>query len=402
MNSTRFPQWRKLTATTKRTENEAVKLFFTFKKKKIYLPPKYNVEGFSKDQVATGGNQGLIDEARRVFTDIANEYANEAYPVVKHKLFDALDIPQDKTGFNRILSREKMPVKDELIYLAKKYVVSHSREFSDGYLRKFVPVAKTLSEYGISKVSHCTTENLKNFRQWLVSKEKANATINNYIKHLRQVLHYASREEGVVVPRGIDRMKRMKTGDQTHVVLSPSEIGELAKVNVYTPNEEIVRDGFVIRAKYLPFRQQEMERLNNLDHDGNRVTLIQQKTRGAVRIEIDDDCKALIDAHDWSQYPVQQTENLLIKRLCERAGIDAWVEDAKSVGGQLKVNRVPKFKRVSSHTARRSFVTNKILYGNGKGKQITLEALRRITGHSSQEMLLQYAQLSDVDLELDL
>jgi integrase len=259
-----------------------------------------------------------------------------------------------------------------------------------------------LNEFGITKISHCTYENLKNFRQWLVSKGKANATINNYIKHLRQILLYASREEGAVIPRGINRLKNMKTGDQTHVVLSPSEIDELAKVNVYTPTEEIVRDGFVIRAKYLPYRQQEMYRLNSLDYHNGKVALIQQKTRGTVRIEIDKECKEMIDKHDWSSYPVQQTENLLVKKLCERAGIDAWVEDAKSVGGQLRVDKVPKFKRVSSHTARRSFVTNKILYGNGRGKQVTLEALRRITGHSSQEMLLQYAQLSEVDLELDL
>jgi integrase len=363
---------------------------------------KYNVQGWSKEQIATGGNQQLIDEARRVFTELAIEHANETYPEVKHKLFDALDLPQDKTVLNKILSREKVPVKDEVIHFAKKYVVVNRREYSNGYLRKFVPTAQVLNEFGITKISHCTYENLKNFRQWLVSKGKANATINNYIKHLRQILLYASREEGAVIPRGINRLKNMKTGDQTHVVLSPSEIDELAKVNVYTPTEEIVRDGFVIRAKYLPYRQQEMYRLNSLDYHNGKVALIQQKTRGTVRIEIDKECKEMIDKHDWSSYPVQQTENLLVKKLCERAGIDAWVEDAKSVGGQLRVDKVPKFKRVSSHTARRSFVTNKILYGNGRGKQVTLEALRRITGHSSQEMLLQYAQLSEVDLELDL
>jgi hypothetical protein len=47
------------------------------------------------------------------------EHANETYPEVKHKLFDALDLPQDKTVLNKILSREKVPVKDEVIHFAK-------------------------------------------------------------------------------------------------------------------------------------------------------------------------------------------------------------------------------------------------------------------------------------------
>ena len=67
------------------------------------------------------------------------------------------------------------------------------------------------------------------------------------------------------------------------------------------------------------------------------------------------------------------------------AGINGHVVTNANRGGKKSKEVRPKFELVSSHTARRSYITN--LYMEGK---LSSEQIRSISGHSSEESFKRY------------
>lgn len=77
--------------------------------------------------------------------------------------------------------------------------------------------------------------------------------------------------------------------------------------------------------------------------------------------------------------------NKLIKKVCQMAGITEKVKIEDSVDGEIRVRWEKKCMLVSSHTARRSCITN--LYLTGK---LTTSQIMDISGHKSENALKRY------------
>ena len=83
-----------------------------------------------------------------------------------------------------------------------------------------------------------------------------------------------------------------------------------------------------------------------------------------------------------------QKINKYIKIVCERVPqLHTTVSRTSTVGGVKLTTKSPKYKRIQTHTARRSFVSNLILQG------IPPLDICQITGHSSEQMLLNYCKV---------
>lgn len=80
-----------------------------------------------------------------------------------------------------------------------------------------------------------------------------------------------------------------------------------------------------------------------------------------------------------------QKFNEYIKDVCEQAGIKSHVNNVKYSGKKAISLSGPKYKFISSHTARKTFVTISHHYGN-----MTKEAIRAVTGHVNDKMLNVY------------
>lgn len=78
----------------------------------------------------------------------------------------------------------------------------------------------------------------------------------------------------------------------------------------------------------------------------------------------------------------------MIKNVCRKAGIIAKVPYERTVGLERISEMVEKWKRIGSHSGRRSAATNMFLAG--------IPALRimKITGHKTEEAFMHYIGLS--------
>ena len=90
--------------------------------------------------------------------------------------------------------------------------------------------------------------------------------------------------------------------------------------------------------------------------------------------------------------PSNQKTNDGIKFICDYAGICDPIIRTEYKGGRSKRTdiEVPKWKLISSHTARRSFATNMYLAGD-----VPTKSIMAITGHKTEKSFMQYIVLNN-------
>lgn len=84
-----------------------------------------------------------------------------------------------------------------------------------------------------------------------------------------------------------------------------------------------------------------------------------------------------------------QKFNKYIKVCCEKAGINTLITKTRYVGQKRVDLTVPKWKLITSHTARKTFVTNSLILGM---KEMVV---RNITGHKKEESFRRYVKIAE-------
>jgi integrase len=79
-----------------------------------------------------------------------------------------------------------------------------------------------------------------------------------------------------------------------------------------------------------------------------------------------------------------QKMNFALKEIGKLAGLDASTQVTKTRAGLLETHVLPKYKLITTHTARRSFATNAYLSG------VSSLAIMKITGHKSESSFMKY------------
>jgi integrase len=130
-------------------------------------------------------------------------------------------------------------------------------------------------------------------------------------------------------------------------------------------------------------------RSENIDDDGF-LELKQEKTGGVVVIPLHQTVLDIMDKYNGVLPPVltNQKFNETLKLIAEKAGLKETVHKAITRGGIKTSKAYPKYKLVTTHTARRSFATN--LYKAG----LPAYSIMQITGHRTEVSFLKYIKVT--------
>ena len=154
-----------------------------------------------------------------------------------------------------------------------------------------------------------------------------------------------------------------------------------------------VRDLFIV-GLWTGLRISDLKRINSFDFSTENIRILEtEKTNVYVEIPIHKHLKSILIKRN-GQLPQMSDQhfNRKVKDVCEKAGI------TKVILGNLKdptINRkvknfYPKYKLISSHTCRRSFISNH--YG-----KIPDKTLMSISAHKSVAQFLSYVKTSSED-----
>ena len=135
-----------------------------------------------------------------------------------------------------------------------------------------------------------------------------------------------------------------------------------------------------------------MIRLDKTNFDRNMFCIMQQKTGMQAKVDIDrfsidrNTTYSILEKYDYGSPLTTDISgyNHYLKEFLQYVGFDDVVVRQTKINGFIKTDKFPKWKLVSSHTARRTFVTTNMLRGFR-----TID-IRRATGHKSESSFESY------------
>ena len=195
-------------------------------------------------------------------------------------------------------------------------------------------------------------------------------------------------DEGAIPCRDYATILRLKGEAPVKTYLNEQELERLERVETRTINERVVLNEFLVGTK-TGARLSDIREMTETNVTRGTLTYTSKKTGITASVPCSD---KTVGRLRWLQENGKDVDtatfNRIIRRLCKRAGIDEQVKVHK--GGEDMTG--PKWKFISSHSARISVATN--LADNGT----PLTDIRDILGHTGTAMTSRYVCRRDVKL----
>lgn len=223
-------------------------------------------------------------------------------------------------------------------------------------------------------------------------KAMSSNTVGRYIKTLKVFLNYAA-DQGMPVNPSFRKFKVLKE-DIDIVYLNESELAQLRDLDL-TENTRLrhVRDVFLF-ACYTGLRYSDVLQVKPAFISERRLSIQTQKTRDRLLIPLIPQARKILDRYS-GQYPnslpviSSQKMNVYLKELAVLAALDTPVSITRHFGKKKVEETLPKHQLITTHTARRTFITLSLEKG------IRPEVLMKITGHKDYDTLKSYIKIVD-------
>jgi integrase len=395
-----------------KTENAQIYVRFSIDRDNVFqtktgktINAKYWSVKTSRPIQTIAENKILTTELNALENHILKEY-NTDYSIgvifSKDWLSEKID-----TFFNRI----EVKTDDAVFLNYLQNFIDFKRStssYTDCTLRKYNNLKDRFTQYQKKKkktflLQDVGAKTLIDFKNYLISDcDLMETTAVRFIKNLKTVL-FDAEQNGKSIHYQIRGYSTGTTNTEYKVFLSFDEIEKIKNITTINTDWNIARDWLVIGC-YLGQRASDLLRMTNrmiytkTDSEGNSYRFIeikQQKTGEKVVIPLHDEVETILNKYNGNFPPTFANNfdsnavlfNRHIKKVCELAGIHEIIKGKVYNEGKKKneIVEIEKCFLVSSHVCRRSFATN--FYGN---KMFTTPQLMAITGHSTEQMFLNY------------
>jgi integrase len=163
------------------------------------------------------------------------------------------------------------------------------------------------------------------------------------------------------------------------IALSKDDIDQLSGVDLSNNSRlERVRDIFLVGC-YTGMRYSDFKRIKASNVSDNLITIREVKDKSkTLQIPITDRVRDILDKYNM-ELPVisEQKFRDYLKEVFKLAGFTKLSTRSKKIGKRVYEEEVPMYELISTHTARRSFIT--IMLNSG----VPDKAIMKITGHKS-------------------
>ena len=236
-----------------------------------------------------------------------------------------------------------------------------------------------------------------NFIPYLTNKGLSLTSVKKVCSQLKTALQWGSRHGAKIAPT-YDLVKIQPCCRQ-QIALTPDEVSHIYHFDISSINRkpqhlrklEKVKDMFVLSCN-LGQRFSDMIRIDKTCFDKNIFTILQQKTSTYARVDIErmsidrNTTYKILEKYNY-QSPITtdiSCYDKYLKELLQYIGFNELIKRETKVNGNVEMHYEPKWKVISSHTARRTFATNNILRG------LKTSEIRRATGHKSESSFEKY------------
>ena len=361
-----------------------------FKKQRI--KNKVGIE--NKDQI----NEDLSELESfliKEYSNLLNDSKNVSNELLKYKL----DVFTKK-----IIPNQEVDINLSFFQVIDKYIQEKENTISIITIRSYKQTKKRLEEYEKHynrklMFDFINISFYKDFNTFMEGKGYALNTIGKHIKNLKTFLNYALAE-------GYSNNQRFKSKDfkvvretTTEIYLTEKEIEEMFKKDLSKfPEVELARDVFLMGC----YTGQRISDYNNLSEndiveiDGFKYFKIKQqknkKYHREVLCPITKEMKEIMELRHYGKPPRKIAESYLndyIKQVGQMLEWNDLIKCEYTKGGKTITKMTPKYDLIKSHTARRSFCTNKYKAG------MSVYDIMLFSGHTTEKEFYKYIRIKD-------
>ena len=283
---------------------------------------------------------------------------------------------------------------DELIKMKSRISPYYGRNY--GSLK--YNLLKVQNQFGCILMPHQITEVFwHNFIPYLINNGLALSSITTLCSQLRTTLSWASRFGARINPT-FDLI-RLPSYCHQQVALTPDDVSHIYHFDIsklrfrpqYKRRLTQIRDMFVLSCN-LGQRHSDMGRIDKSCFSHNVFSIMQQKTGIKAKVYLDRMCIDLKTTYNiLEKYNYEapykgdiSNFNKGVKELLKIIGFSEEIKRETRINGNVQTEFIPKWKLISSHTARRTFATVNILRG------LKATEIRRATGHKTDTAFDKY------------
>jgi site-specific recombinase XerD len=235
------------------------------------------------------------------------------------------------------------------------------------------------------------------FGVYLAEKQNLiNTSRWGHIKNLKTFLRWAY-ENDHTTQRSFERVKRSAYYVQEPMIirLTEAELQSIAKLEL--PKEsalENARDLFLLQCS-LGVRYSDLMTIGKESIEGDMVRLTTQKNRKDVSIPLLPTARKLIEREKPLRTLSNQKLNKYLKDVAKMAGLDAMVTLPVFQGPNRHDLTYPKYELVTTHTAKRTFVSLMVAKG------VTIDTIMKVTGNT-RSTIERYINLTEDEVQADM
>jgi len=335
-----------------------------------------------------------------------NKYLTELDNLISQVYFDAKQngsekpLAEVKQGIQKYLDpkRFKNPKKKEpgFFDILEKFIKERADDpnYKHKTIKHYTTILNHLKAFEKSRKKKIEFDEIdKQFydeltKYLIYKKELKTNSVGTVIRITKTFLYYCLRNDYMTNTKFIDAFKVTWKDAQT-VSLTEKELEALMNVEL-DERLDNVRNLFVIQI-LTGIRYSDLKNLKpeNIDLENEIIKISMIKTQDSVIIPISSKLKGYLEKYIDKNLHVMYVSryNNYIKNVCQKAGIDTPIQNVWFYGKKRVEEVKPKYELISSHTARRTFITLSLQKG------ALPEQVMKVSGHKDRKSFQKYVKV---------
>jgi integrase len=260
-------------------------------------------------------------------------------------------------------------------------------------VKKFMTLNKRLQQFDNKlSFSMLDEDKMKEFASFLINKRGYhNVSVQCALHNFRWFLRWAEKKNLITDKNVINYKSNLRDVEDKEVIyLTWDEFQQLYAFNVPESKQYLqrVKDVFIFQCT-TGLRYADLAGLKRSDIQNGKIVVVTSKTALKTDIDFNKYSREVYNKYENETYednkalpvPSNQKYNKYLQELCKLAGINNTVTIAYKSGSEIVKKECEKWERVTTHSARRTFVSVGLSLG------ATPEEIARITGHHSLQIM---------------
>ncbi|MBO6830108.1 MAG: tyrosine-type recombinase/integrase [Muricauda sp.] len=294
--------------------------------------------------------------------------------------------------------RHTKPSVNTLFNAMEEFIDSHRAIRAEGTIKKYVASINFIKDFNEAKdykldFNRVDLLFLEKFRDYAYKERN---TLNNYygklIAFIKTFMNWAN-ERGYHSNMEFKKFKTISE-DIEVIYLTMDELLKLYHFEFDSRRLSQVRDSYCF-ACFTGLRFSDLSNLKASNVFDGYLKLTVQKTRSTDhKVPLSKLALKILDKYKGTiNEPLPKISgpkfNKYIKECCEIVGIDQPTTITRYIGNRRLDQTKPKYELITSHTARKTFVTNSLILGMNE------RVLKNITGHNDDASFRKYLKIAE-------